>query len=436
MEDLVESLRAHLARLTRELEQNKALVSELRLAAEAESRAPPSPVRRHDDSKEEIAKLWAEVDRLTREVNRLNDIAERGLAERTRSREERSMRIDALDLAEDAAADSPRREKRVEFSLKPSKLRQGLHAAAAAEAHLMPPSTKSKRVAPQAPDIDSTDGYESPTPSTPVSRNTRSASNASSHSHHSQRSNRSNRSHRSHREPEGPASPFPSIRMEDEQEFFSPSQRVDRAVSPLANAIERTHRATSPIVSPLAERSERRERAHRGTSPLATSPPLNADDSFVAEPPRPQKTHQQRRKTSGSRKLPTAAPPSLRALFKDGSIPPQTVLTRVIAELEADFHHFRMIYIELADQYKVLDVACSTDKRQVLAEHLKEVIDSMERKAEQVSALYSLMTVEDREDDVLPQPPVRSANDLWRAVRDSLSEEARRRLEADGLFRA
>lgn len=29
----------------------------------------------------------------------------------------------------------------------------------------------------------------------------------------------------------------------------------------------------------------------------------------------------------------------------------------------------------------------------------------------------------------------KSVNDLWRAVRDSLSEDARRRLEADGLFR-
>lgn len=344
------------------------------------------------------------------------------------------MRIDALDLAEDA--DSPRRDttKRVEFSLKPSKLRQGLHAAAATDAHLMPPSTKSKRVTPQAPDVDTTDGYESPTPSTPVSRNTRSASNASNHSHRSNRSNRSNRSHRSHREPEGPASPFPSIRMEDEQEFFSPSsQRIDRGVSPMAS-VERTHRGSSPITSPLAERSERRERSHRGTSPLASSPPLNADDSVVEEVPRPPRN--QRRKVSASKKLPRSAPASVRALFKDGSIPPQTVLTRVISELEADFHHFRMIYIELADQYKVLDVACSTEKRHVLAEHLKEVIDSMERKAEQVSALYSLMTVEDREDDVLPQPPARSANDLWRAVRDSLSEEARRRLEADGLFRA
>lgn len=424
----MESLRAHLARLTRELEQNKALVSELRLAAEAEACAPPSPVRRHDESKEEIAKLWDEVDRLTREVNRLNDIAEKGLAERTRSREERSMRINALDLAEDA--ESPRRDttRRVEFSLRPSKLRQGLHAAAATEVHLMPPSSKPKRVATQAPDVDSTDGYESPSPSTPVSRATRSVSNASSHSHHSHRSNRSNRSHRSHRDLEGPASPFPSIRMEDEPEFFSPSsQRVDRAVSPLAQP-ERAHRATSPVASPLAERSERHDRTHRGTSPLASLPVAAADDS-------PPKTRS-RKVSSKGKKAARVAPASVRALFKDGSIPPQTVLTRVISELEADFHHFKMIYVELADQYKVLDVACSTDKRQVLAEHLKEVIDSMERKAEQVSALYSLMTVEDREDDVLPQAPARSANDLWRAVRDSLSEEARRRLEADGLFRA
>jgi hypothetical protein len=38
------------------------------------------------------------------------------------------------------------------------------------------------------------------------------------------------------------------------------------------------------------------------------------------------------------------------------------------------------IYAELADQYKVLDAASAVAKRRVLAEHLKEVIDTLERK--------------------------------------------------------
>lgn len=39
------------------------------------------------------------------------------------------------------------------------------------------------------------------------------------------------------------------------------------------------------------------------------------------------------------------------------------------------------IYSELADQYKVLDAASAMAKRHVLADHLKEVIDTLEQKA-------------------------------------------------------
>lgn len=38
------------------------------------------------------------------------------------------------------------------------------------------------------------------------------------------------------------------------------------------------------------------------------------------------------------------------------------------------------IYSELADQYKLLDAASAVAKRHVLAEHLKEVIDTLEQK--------------------------------------------------------
>lgn len=38
------------------------------------------------------------------------------------------------------------------------------------------------------------------------------------------------------------------------------------------------------------------------------------------------------------------------------------------------------IYVELADQYKVIDAASNVAKRNVLAEHLREVIDTLEQK--------------------------------------------------------
>ena len=36
--------------------------------------------------------------------------------------------------------------------------------------------------------------------------------------------------------------------------------------------------------------------------------------------------------------------------------------------------------MELADQYKIIDAASNVAKRNVLAEHLKEVIDTLEQK--------------------------------------------------------
>ena len=43
-------------------------------------------------------------------------------------------------------------------------------------------------------------------------------------------------------------------------------------------------------------------------------------------------------------------------------------------------HCFHRIYIELADQYKVIDPVTNVAKRNVLAEHLRDVIDILEQK--------------------------------------------------------
>ena len=83
---------------------------------------------------------------------------------------------------------------------------------------------------------------------------------------------------------------------------------------------------------------------------------------------------------------------------RSDNLPPQTVLVRVLRELEDDFTHYkgcgsthslsfrraepstRSIYTELADQYKVMDAASNVVKRNVLAQHLREVIDTLEQR--------------------------------------------------------
>lgn len=80
-------------------------------------------------------------------------------------------------------------------------------------------------------------------------------------------------------------------------------------------------------------------------------------------------------------------------------LPPQTVVARVIRELEDDFTHYKRyvcriwrvvywvylfslvsVYVELADQYKVMDAVSDVPRRNLLARHLREVVDILELK--------------------------------------------------------
>ncbi|RDB24453.1 hypothetical protein Hypma_008433 [Hypsizygus marmoreus] len=85
-------------------------------------------------------------------------------------------------------------------------------------------------------------------------------------------------------------------------------------------------------------------------------------------------------------------------------LPPQTVVARVIRELEDDFTHYKGIYVELADQYKDMDPVSDVPKRNVLAKHLREVIDILEQKGDQIAALYDLLTFKDKPvaDSIVP----------------------------------
>ncbi|KAI0345710.1 hypothetical protein BDW22DRAFT_1353291 [Trametopsis cervina] len=90
---------------------------------------------------------------------------------------------------------------------------------------------------------------------------------------------------------------------------------------------------------------------------------------------------------------------------QDEQVPPQTVLGRVLRELEDDFTHYKSIYIELADQYKIIDAVSNVAKRNVLAEHLREVIDILEQKGDQIASLYDLLTFKDKplRESVVPE---------------------------------
>ncbi|KZV76266.1 hypothetical protein PENSPDRAFT_741426 [Peniophora sp. CONT] len=90
--------------------------------------------------------------------------------------------------------------------------------------------------------------------------------------------------------------------------------------------------------------------------------------------------------------------PNLDFLRPGARLPPQTVLVRVLRELEDDFTHYKGIYLELAQQYGLMDPVSNVAKRNVLAEHLKEVIDVLEQRGDQIASLYDLLTYEDKPD--------------------------------------
>ncbi|KAH9849526.1 hypothetical protein C2E23DRAFT_737239 [Lenzites betulinus] len=95
------------------------------------------------------------------------------------------------------------------------------------------------------------------------------------------------------------------------------------------------------------------------------------------------------------------------AMDTEDRAPPQTVLARVLRELEDDFTHYKSIYVELADQYKDMDPVSNVVKRNVLADHLREVIDILEQKGNQIASLYDLLTFKDKpvSESALPDKP-------------------------------
>ncbi|KAG6336271.1 hypothetical protein ID866_2825 [Astraeus odoratus] len=83
-------------------------------------------------------------------------------------------------------------------------------------------------------------------------------------------------------------------------------------------------------------------------------------------------------------------------VLKPDDIPPQTVLARVLRELEDEFTHYKEIYRELAEEYREMDCATEAAKRHTIAAHLRDVINVIEHKGDQITSLYGLLTFKDK----------------------------------------
>ncbi|KAF7365369.1 AAA family ATPase [Mycena venus] len=76
------------------------------------------------------------------------------------------------------------------------------------------------------------------------------------------------------------------------------------------------------------------------------------------------------------------------AVARKAGLPPQTIVARVNIRLA--------VYCELADQYKEMDAVSDVPKRNMLAKHLREVVDILEQKGDQIASLYDCLTFKDK----------------------------------------
>lgn len=218
--------------------------------------------------------------------------------------------------------------------------KQGLHEAAADRPRLVPPTPApaGRRQHAARVESESEASFSSPSPV---------ASRSGSFRHTRKR----------------PSSPFPSIRGEHlEQMFFNAPDHDESRCRTCCQTLRKEKR-----------KSQRPSTTRR-------KPEDEIDEGYGGEEVVPVPTATQR------------ADQMPRAQDTGKDLPPQTVLARVVRELEDDFIHYKAyvtpllctdhhsIYCELADQYKIMDAASVIAKRNVLAEHLKEVIDTLEQK--------------------------------------------------------
>ncbi|KAJ7288548.1 hypothetical protein C8J57DRAFT_1166320, partial [Mycena rebaudengoi] len=84
------------------------------------------------------------------------------------------------------------------------------------------------------------------------------------------------------------------------------------------------------------------------------------------------------------------------AAARKAGLPAQTLVARVIRELEDDFTHYKSVYVELADQYKGMDAVSDVPRRNMVARHLREVVDVLEQKGDQIASLYDCLTFKDK----------------------------------------
>ncbi|KAF8969022.1 hypothetical protein BDZ97DRAFT_1754952 [Flammula alnicola] len=191
-----------------------------------------------------------------------------------------------------------------------------------------------------------------------------------------------------------PETPFPRIRGEQlERLFFSAPEHNAKTCTV---CYRRRHRNSAPSPSWSNPRNAHHARQTEGQPEEAQESDEGYEGSEGADAERPTAAAAA---SKGKQPEPVAfsdGPARWRQTAQKQGLPPQTVVARVIRELEDDFTHYKSIYVELADQYKIMDAASDVPRRNTLAKHLREVVDILEQKGDQIASLYDLLQFKDK----------------------------------------
>lgn len=424
---MISSLRSHLSRLTQELSTHQALLTELRSLRDADAYALQA-------KSNDVDLLREQVERLAGEVEVLKGVVEEGLKERRMVREQSLLSHDEESAVQEPQTDDFETRDYDEAS-------EASDSDGQVSPSRTPPRPKSRPMGRSARTDMATGGSSQPAAPFITSEEidrisldlsarqfSRSASPSLASSTGSQRRPGSSLSY-SLRTEQRPQSPV----------VITPPDRVTRPSAPTP-----AHALNSGATTGVSKKPDTKEEASapfpqiRGETLerlFFSAPEHNAHTCNVCQRRRrhEEKDHQapawlpsrfapeskqhddedegfeegsdnHHRGVSAKGKRRKYAP----FVDKQGNLPPQTVLARVLRELEDDFTHYKgydvryfvvfsntnialffRIYVELSDQYKVMDAVSNVVKRNVVAEHLREVIDVLEQKVRTLNSRLS-----------------------------------------------
>ncbi|CAE7146329.1 unnamed protein product [Rhizoctonia solani] len=449
LEALVTTLRSHLARMTSEVEEHQRTIDELRSMHERD-------VADLEAKTAEVAAITAEVERLAEECERLRGVVEEGLRERRQVRESGSLQASGSQQDFEGAGSIimgrgvelsavEEEEEETEDEMNASELegqrsvlsvtelagddrsgrartdRATLGSVSRTLRFMDPPPMNSQ--SDMTPELERSrsmcSSRSAPPPevqpvssrsSTPVLGRTRSAVATAGTSSPRRGSPLVRRAS----EDEAPR-PRPNSRLPlpPRSESPTPSQRSPMR-EPEAHALRQSRRRSPPPSPPFPRiqgehlerlffslpdhnagtctRCCRQRKAHPARDdrhePARARERERAHWRLGGRPGARQDEDEGYAHSEGEEDLPVEIDPA--------RPPPQTVLVKVVRELEDDFAHYKAIYVELADQYRIIGPASNVAKRNVLAEHLKEVIDTLEKRGDQIASLYDLISVKDK----------------------------------------